>query len=159
MTQSEISKWLKAVTIMLAAMGVVFFFVIVPILAEISRHRYPELNFLFYPGLAYNFAIAIPCYGILYQFWRVCSQIGQANSFSKENADAFVAISRFACFLTIEWFAGLLFLSVGGWMKTGALVILVFSIFLSIIVTIAAAALSHLILKAYELQRENELTI
>jgi len=159
MTQAEISKWLKAVTILLAAMGVVFFGVIVPVLALISRRSYPDLAFLFYPGLAYNFAIAVPCYAILYHFWKVCRQIRQDNSFSKENADSFVAISRLALFLTVEWFAGLLFLTFGGWMKTGALVILIFGIFLSIIVTVISAALSHLIRKAYELRQENELTI
>lgn len=144
---------------MLAVMGIVFFFMVVPILAAISRRRYPELAFLFYPGLAYNVAIAIPCYAILYHFWQVCRQIGRDNSFSKENADAFTSISRFSLFLTVEWFIGLFFLAIGGWMKTGALVILIFGIFLSIIVTIIAAALSHLILKAYELRQENELTI
>lgn len=107
----------------------------------------------------YSFALAVPCYGILYQFWKVCRQIGLGNSFSKENADSFVAMSRFAFFLTVEWFIGLLFLAIGGWMKTGALVILIFGNFLSIIVTIIAAALSHLVLKAYELRQENELTI
>lgn len=159
MTQSEISKWLKAVTILLAVMGVVFFGMIVPILAVISRESYPSLAFLFYPGLVYDLALAVPCYGILYQFWKVCVQIGRDNSFSMENAVSFTMISRFSLFLTIEWFAGLLFLSIGGWMKTGALVILIFGSFLSIIVTIIAAALSHLVRKAYELKAENELTI
>ena len=159
MTQSEISKWLKAVTVLMAVMGIVFFFIIVPILAVISKWRYPELAFLFYPGLAYDVAIAIPCYAILYHFWQVCRQIGLDNSFSKENANAFISISRFSFFLTIEWFIGLLFLAIGGWMKTGALLILIFGIFLSMIVTIITAALSHLILKAYEMRQENELTI
>lgn len=159
MTQSEISRWLKAVTVLLAAMGIVFFFMVVPILAVISKQRYPQLAFLFYPGLAYTAAIAIPCYAILYHFWQVCRQIGLDNSFSKENAAAFTSISRLAFFLTIEWFIGLLFLAVGGWMKTSALVILIFGIFLSMIVTIIAAALSHLIFKAYELRQENDLTI
>lgn len=159
MTQSEISKWLKAVTVLLAVMGTIFFFLIVPILAVISRRRYPELSFLFYPGLAYTLIIAVPCYAILYQFWQVCRQIGRDNTFSTQNANAFVTVSRLAFFLAIEWFVGLLFLAVTGWMKTGALVILIFAIFLSIIVTIISAALSHLILKAYELRQENELTI
>lgn len=159
MTQSEISKWLKVVTILLAVMGAAFFGVIVPILAGISRQNYPELAFLFYPGLVYSFAIAVPCYGILYHFWKVCDQIGRDNSFSKENASSFVAMSRFALFLTIEWFMGILFLAIGGWMKTGALVILIFGSFLSIIVTVLTAALSHLVRKAYELREENELTI
>lgn len=159
MTQSGISKWLKAVTVLMAAMGIVFFFVLVPILAVISKRRYPELAFLFYPGLAYNLAIAVPCYAILYHFWQVCRQIGLDNSFSKENANAFTWISRLALFLMIEWFIGLLFLTIGGFLKTGALVILIFGIFLSVTVTVIAAAMSHLILKAYELRQENELTI
>ena len=159
MTQSEISKWLKAVTVLLAVMGMVFFFMVIPVLAVISKRYYPELAFLFYPGLVYDLMIAVPCYAILYHFWQVCRQIGCDNSFSKENADAFAAISRLAFFLMIEWFVGLPLLAIGGWMKTGALVILIFGVFLSMIVTIAAAALSHLILKAYELRQENELTI
>lgn len=159
MTQAEISKWLKAVTISLALMGIIFFGIAIPILANISRDVYPTLAFLYYPGLIYSLALAIPCYMILFQFWKVCKQISQNNSFSKENAVSFVKISHYAMFLTIEWFIGLLFLVISGWIKTGALMILIFGIFMSLIVTVVAAALSHLIQKAYELRIENELTI
>ncbi len=107
MKQSEISGWLKGITIAIGIVGVVFFFLLVPILAGEMKREYPQAAFLYLPGMAYSYVIAAGCYAILYQFWTVCREIGRDNSFSKENA----------------------------------------------------AALSHLVWKAYELKQENELTI
>ena len=107
MKQSEISGWLKGITIAIGIVGVVFFFLHVPINAGGIKMENTQAAILFMPGLAKSEVIAAGCYAILYQFWTVCREIGRDNSFSKENA----------------------------------------------------AALSHLVWKAYELKQENELTI
>ena len=105
MQQKEISRWLKAITIVLALMGAVFFLYIMPVLAMSWRDADESLAYLFMPGLLYGWCIAVICYAILYQFWKVCVQIGKDNSFSKENAKCFRNISLFAFLLAVVWLA------------------------------------------------------
>lgn len=159
MKQAEIAKWLKAITWAIGIMGAVVFFVLVPILAKEMRRMYPEAAFLYWPGLVYNLTVAVGCYAILFQFWTVCREIGRDNSFSMENAAAFKRISALAVILAGVWavaFAGLILLKCA---QPGIMMFLIFAMFMSFIVAICAAALSHLVLKAYELKQENELTI
>ena len=152
MQQKEISRWLKAITIVLALMGAVFFLYIMPVLAMSWRDADESLAYLFMPGLLYGWCIAVICYAILYQFWKVCVQIGKDNSFSKENAKCFRNISHFA-------FAGIVFLAILAVRQPGISIFMITAVLLSVMISVLAAALSHLILKAYELKQENELTI
>lgn len=159
MKQSEIAGWLKGITWAIGLMGAVFFFLLVPMLAGQMKQEYPEAAFLYWPGLAYSFVIAAGCYAVLFQFWRVCREIGRDNSFSKENAAAFKMISRLAAVLAGIWFAGLAGLAWMGYLQPGIMLFLIFAVFMSLVIAICAAALSHLVWKAYELKQENELTI
>ena len=105
MQQKEISRWLKAITIVLALMGAVFFLYIMPVLAMSWRDVDESLAYLFMPGQMYGCCIAVICYAILYQFWKVCVQIGKDNSFSKENAKYFRNNRHFALLLAVVWLA------------------------------------------------------
>ena len=107
----------------------------------------------------YGWCIAVICYAILYQFWKVCVQIGKDNSFSKENAKCFRNISHFALLLAVVWFAGIVFLAILAVRQPGISIFMITAVLLSVMISVLAAALSHLILKAYELKQENELTI
>lgn len=159
MKQAEIARWLKGITWGIGVMGAVFFFILVPVLAREMRQGYPEAAFLYWPGLVFNLVIAAGCYAILFQFWTVCREIGRDNSFSGENAAAFKRISRIAAVMAVLWFAGLAGLTVIHYMQPGIMLFMIFAIFVSFAVSICAAALSHLIWKAYEMRKENELTI
>ena len=159
MKQSEIARWLKAITWTIGIMGAAVFFFVVPLLAAEMKRGYPEAAFLYCPGLFYNCIIAVGCYAILYQFWNVCREIGKDNSFSKENADAFKRISMLAVVLAGLWAAALAALFLLRYVQPAITLFLIFAVFMSFIVAICAAALSHLVLKAYELKKENELTI
>lgn len=159
MRQMETAKWLKGITIILGIMGLLFFFLIMPLLAEEMAKNYPEVSFLYWPGLIYGWFIAFFCYAILLQFWKVCVQIGRDNSFSKENAKAFAVISRLALLLAGVWFFGMLALALQRWLNPGIGIFMILAVMMSIVIAILAAALSHLIQKAYELKLENELTI
>lgn len=159
MRQKEIAGWLKGITMVLAVMGLVFFLVLLPVLAAQFRDELPEVSWLYWPGLLYGWGIGVVCFLILYQFWKVCVEIGRDNSFSMENAASFKHISRFALLLALIWFAGIAFLACSRMLWPGILIFLLVAVLLSAIVSILAAALSHLILKAYELKKENELTI
>lgn len=159
MKQHEIAKWLKVICFGIAVMGVIFFGLIIPNLAVERKHQYPEVDFLFWPGLISTWVIGMLCYAILYQFWKVCIQIGRDNSFSCENSKSFVAISKFAAGISLISFGAMCFLGANKWLNPGIMLLIIGVIFIGIIITVLAAALSHLILKAYELKQENELTI
>ncbi|MDE6888149.1 MAG: DUF2975 domain-containing protein [Eubacterium sp.] len=159
MKQKEIAKWLKGITGGIGLMGMIFFFGLVPVIAGEMRRMYPEAAHLYWPGLCYNVVIAASCFMILYQFWTVCREIGRDNSFSMENAAAFKRMSRLAVLLAAEWFAGFAVLVALRSMQAGIMLLMLAAIFASFVVAICAAALSHLVLKAYELKLENELTI
>lgn len=159
MKQKEIAVWLKGITYTVGIMGAVFFFFLVPVLAGEMKREYPQAAFLYWPGLVYSFVIAACCYTVLYQFWTVCREIGRDNSFSKENAAAFKHISRIAVALAGVWFAGFAGLTAMGYMQGGIMLFMLGAVVASFIVAVCAAALSHLVWKAYELKQENELTI
>lgn len=159
MKQAEIAGWLKGITYTIGMMGAVVFFVLAPMLAGKMKTDHPDAAFLYWPVLVYNFVIAVCCYAILFQFWKVCHQIGRDNSFSMENAVAFKQICRLAVLLAAIWFVGFAAISVLHSMQPVILLFLIFAILISFAVAICAAALSHLVFKAYEMRRENELTI
>ncbi len=111
MSQKQVAGWLKGITLSIAGMGLLFFGLVVPYLAWDMAVTYPDYAALRIPGILYGWGIAVFCYAILYQFWKVCVQIGRDNSFSGENARSFVVISRLAFVLAVVWFAGILFLA------------------------------------------------
>ena len=148
MSQKQVAGWLKGITLSIAGMGLLFFGLVVPYLAWDMAVTYPDYAALRIPGILYGWGIAVFCYAILYQFWKVCVQIGRDNSFSGENARSFVVISRLAFVLAVVWFAGILFLAAKralgpGAHETGSLYHM----------------LSHLIYKSYEMKQDAELTI
>ena len=96
MSQKQVAGWLKGITLSIAGMGLLFFGLVVPYLAWDMAVTYPDYAALRIPGILYGWGIAVFCYAILYQFWKVCVQIGRDNSFSGENARSFVVISRLA---------------------------------------------------------------
>ena len=66
---------------------------------------------------------------------------------------------NFALLLAVVWFAGIVFLVFLAVRQPGVSIFMITAVLISVMISILAAALSHLILKAYELKQENELTI
>lgn len=159
MKQMEVSKWLKAITILTGIAGLLFFFLVMPVLAQDMAAAYPEVSYLMWPGMIYGWGIGIICYGILYYFWKVCVEIGRDNSFSAENAHSFAVISRLALLMAAVWFVGLIFLAVIHCLGPAFGIFMILCAFICVVVAVLAAALSHLVYKSYELRREQELTI
>ena len=152
MSQKQVAGWLKGITLSIAGMGLLFFGLVVPYLAW-------DMAALRIPGILYGWGIAVFCYAILYQFWKVCVQIGRDNSFSGENARSFVVISRLAFVLAVVWFAGILFLAAKRALGPAFLIFMILLIFINVVIAVLAAALSHLIYKSYEMKQDAELTI
>ena len=145
MSQKQVAGWLKGITLSIAGMGLLFFGLVVPYLAWDMAVTYPDYAALRIPGILYGWGIAVFCYAILYQFWKVCVQIGRDNSFSGENARSFVVISRLAFVLAVVWFAGILFLAAKRALGPAFLIFMILLIFINVVIAVLAAALSHLI--------------
>ena len=148
MKQQKISNWLKGIAIALALLGL---FIIIVI--TIHRLR-PFILFSWYAAL-------VICYLILSYFWKVCTEIGRGNSFSNENATHFHKMALCGIVLAIGFLAKFFVLLI--LYKVPLIHIQTFlcicEVFAGIIFAVLCEALSKLILHAYEMKQENELTI
>lgn len=159
MTQKSLSKWLKGVIVGIAVCGLVIYAVLVPMFGKDLAMENPEFAHAYYPWLAILWVSAIPCYLALYHGWKITARIARDNSFSKENARSLKHICMLALTDAAYCFAAnlaMLFLDMS---HPSILLASLFVDFAGVAVAVTAAALSHLVLKAAEIQQENKLTI
>lgn len=155
MKQYHISKWLKGLVLILAVMGAIFFGGVTWFVADFSGIASDVSGYL----LFFIWYTAVLCYAVLFQFWKVCNEIGRDNSFSLENAAAFHKMGILGTFAGIGYLARLISMLVIGGMGIAAIVYSIFMMCLSVAFMILCEALSQLIRNAYEVKQENELTI
>lgn len=156
MDQLRISHQLKAITGIIAALGLgIFTLMLVSYLTGNGTDHGLSLSMIV------MFAITlIVCLLVLVQFWKVCTQIGLENSFSSENVRSFAIMSRLLLILTGIWIGyavGRLFVIEDAGLYT-AVRPFVFTAVWGI-VSALAGALSKLIEKARQIREENDLTI
>ena len=156
MTQKKISYWLKGIVILLGAMGVAFWGGLTAY-AFYLRADKPEN--LFWTFIFASWYTAAFCYGILIEFWRVCTQIGKDNSFSRENASHFHQMGMCGVFAIIGFAIRLLYLAAEQALTMQFGIFVVAEILIALVFVVLCEALSRLILNAYEMKQENELTI
>ena len=159
MKQDALARWLKFIIIGVGICGLITYMVIMPRFgAYLVRHNTMlERNVM--PWLILIWISAIPCYIVLFLGWKVADNIGADRSFSYDNAKYLKWTSYLAMGDSIFLFlANVVFLLLD---MSAAAVMLVIGIivFIGISVSICAAALSHLVVKAAEIQEENELTV
>ena len=154
--QEKISRWLKGLAVLLGVMGFLFFGG-VTVLAFWMKGQQPEdLSWTF---VFFSWYTAILCYGVLYQFWKVCTQIGRDNSFSLENAGSFHRMAAFGIAAGAGYAVRMVYLCIVSPIRWQTVCLNVFLILLSAIFAILCEALSQLVKNAYEVKLENELTI
>ena len=157
MSQKSLSNRLKLIIIGIGLCGAVFYAIILPFLYNGYRGLAPEGTLPL--GLIYLWVSGIPCYFALFFAMKIAVNIGKDRSFSEENAVLLKRISTLALIDSAYIFVGcLLSLAFGSGEPMAAVIALVI-VFAGIAIAIAAAALSHLVMKAAELQQENDLTI
>ncbi|WP_075717690.1 DUF2975 domain-containing protein [Roseburia sp. 499] len=159
MSQKSLSKWLKAIIGGMAICGALIYLYIIPILGRDLADARPEYTLWYFPWLAVVLVSAIPCYWGLYFGWKISTEIGKDNSFSMENAEYLKNISILAALDSLYFFAANVVFMVINMNHPGVFLISLIVVFIGVAVTVAAAALSHLVRKAAEIQQENELTI
>lgn len=159
MSQKGLANSLKAIIIGLAVCGLLIYFYFLPVWGMALVGDFPEYARAYWPWLIILWISAIPCYLVLICGWRVATEIGKDNSFSDINAQMLKKIALLAAIDSVYIFI------VGGVMfalrmSSGIVEILVlFVVFAGIVMTVAAAALSHLVYKAAAMKEENDLTI
>lgn len=159
MTQESLSKWLRGVVIGIAVCGGIIYGYLVPMFGKEIAEANPEFSYCYLPWLAVIWLSAVPCYLVLYFGWKITGEISRDHSFSMENARYLKYISILALSDSGYFFlANLIFLLLN--MNHPAIFLAsLFVEFAGVTVAVAAAALSHLVQKAAEIQNENELTI
>lgn len=159
MTQKSLSRWLRGVVLGLAICGLIVYGAVVPMIGKDLASEYPEFAHCYYPWLVMLWISAIPCYLALYNGWRITVEIAKDNSFSYENAQFLKNICILALVDSIYFFLANLVLLFLNMSHPGVLIGSLFVDFAGVVVAVTAAVLSHLVLKAAEIQQENRLTI
>ena len=159
MKQKALARWLKVILIGVGICGLIVFGIILPSYGQSLVARYPEFSNRFWPWLIFLWMTAVPCFIALFFGWRIASNIGRDRSFSEENALALERISHLAAADSLYFFLGNLVLLLINMSHPGVLLLSLLIVFAGIAVTVASAALSHLVYKAASLQEQSDLTI
>lgn len=159
MKRIELVKWLKLVIVFAGLIGAFLCLLIAPALGQDTALMYPEFDYMYWPCLIFIWITAVPFYFALYHAWLICQEISKDNSFCIENAKRLQDISKLALSECILYLAAAVLLFILNLLHPSILLFTLFIIFVGISISIASAALSHLVEKAAELKKENELTI
>lgn len=159
MTQKSLSRWLKGIIVGIAICGLVIYGGLIPMFGKELVDAYPEFSYCYYPWLTILWVSAIPCYLVLFNGWKIMVEIARDNSFSMENARYLKRICILALVDSAYFFVANLVLFFLNMNHPGILMASLFVDFAGVAVAVTAASLSHLVLKAAEIQQENNLTI
>ncbi len=159
MTQKSLSKWLKGIILGIAACGIIICGFLIPMFGRELALENPEFSHCYYPWLVMLWICAIPCYLVLYRGWKITVEIAGDNSFSYENARHLKHIGVLALADSVYFFVSNLVFLFLNMSHPSVFLVSLFVDFAGVVVAVIAAALSHLVLKAAEIQQENRLTI
>ena len=159
MRQKELSRWLRCVVVIGWIACLLLAGVVVPKLAADAAVDLPEFAYLAMPCLAIFWLGMIPVILALWYAWRIFGEIGRDNSFCRENARRLRIISWLALADTILCVLSMIALLLLNALHPGVFLLMLLIAVIGAGLAVAAAALSHLTLKAALLQEENDLTV
>ena len=159
MKQKELSRWLRVVVVVGWIACALLAFPVAPKLAMDAAADVPELAHLAWPCLAILWIGLIVVAIALGYGWRIFGEIGRDNSFCRENARRLRVISLLALADTCLCILSMVMLLVLNALHPGVFLLMLLIAVVGAGIAVAAAALSHLTLKASQLQDENNLTI
>ena len=159
MQQSSFAKWLKLIVIGVGICLTILCAWIIPTLGESLKLQYPEVSSFFYPWLIFLWLSAIPCYLVLVIAWKIFTNIGNDQSFTTINAKYLKWISYLAAIDSFFFFVVNIIFWLLNMNHPGIIIVSLVVVTFGIAVAIIAAALSHLVMKAADLQDQSDLTI
>lgn len=152
-------RGMKLATIAMAAIGLVIAVVLIPAVAQAMLFAYPQYQRWYWPCMIYAWAVLVPGFCGLWEFWKICAQIGRDNSFSRENARSLFRICALALTMAALLAAGAIALCALHAGQPGLLLLLAGAAAACAIVALLACALGQLVRRAAVLQSESDLTI
>lgn len=155
MSQRSLSIRLKLIIFGVAVCGAFFYSVFIPLVSVIfsTEKIFPITWIVFF------LVSAIPCYITLVFAYKIAHNIGIDRSFSHDNARWLRYISNLAAIDAVYVFVGATALFLIDAPELLPLLLAAIIVFIGVSVSVAAAALSHLVTKAARLQDESDLTI
>ncbi len=160
MRQSTLSNWLKFIILGVGLCGLVIYLLVVPMLGQtVAAAENGLFDRLYWPWLVLIWVTALPCYAALAFGWIIAVNIGRDRSFSVENARLLKWISGLAAADAAFFFLGNLLYLFLGWSHPGVTLLSLIVVFVGVAISVAAAALSHLVMKAALLQEQSDLTV
>ena len=146
MTQQSLSKWLKGIIIGIAVCGIIIYGGLLPMFGRDLAVENPEFAHWYYPWLAVLWVSAIPCYFVLFNGWKIATEIARDNSFSMENAHCLKRICMLALADSAYFFIANLVMLLLNMNHPSILLASLFVDFAGVVVAVTAAGLSHLVL-------------
>ena len=159
MSQKNLARWIKAVIAGLVVLALVFYGILVPFLGKEFAKSAPELRDAYIPWLIFAWLTAVPCFAAAVFGCKVAANIEKDHSFSLENAVLLKRIALLAVIDSALVFIGDVLFFFLGMNHPSVVIALLFVVFLGVAVSVAFAALSHLVKKAADLQQQSDLTI
>lgn len=159
MEQKTFAKLLKFVIIGVGICGLFIYFYLIPSYGQSLAREFPEYAGAYLPWLIFLWITALPCYATLVFGWQISTNIGNDRSFSRENSRLLKWVAWMAAGDSAFFFLGNVVLLLCNMNHPGIFLVCMVVVFAGVAITVAAAALSHLVRKAAILQEESELTI
>lgn len=159
MKQAELASWLRIIILIAALIGILFCFLIAPLAGKQISIIEPSLSQIYWPFLLFIWLTAIPFFLALWQCLKIIRNVAADNSFCHANARSLTLISRLALVECAFYVAAAATLAIANIFYPGFMVMIVVIIFCAIAITMAAAMLSHLVLKASLMKAEQDLTV
>ncbi len=159
MEQKTLSRWLKVILVGVGLCGLVVYGAVLPLYGQSLVGQNPDMANRYWPWLIFLWATGVPCYAALVIGWRIAVNIGKDRSFSEDNARHLKRIALLAAGDAVFFFIGNIVLLFANMSHPGVVLGSLLVVFAGVAVSVAAAALSHLVLKAALLQEQSDLTI
>ncbi len=164
MEQKRIEKWLKAILVGAALCGVLVYGVAIPgagrslmlLEAMLEQGTYPSY---YWWWLLFLWATALPCCAAWVCAWKIAGNIGADKSFSRANAKLLHHIAALAVGDAVFFLVGNVVLLCFNRNHPSVVLFSLLVVFLGVAIAVAAAALSHLVMRAAELQDQSDWTI
>ena len=152
-------RGMKLAALAAALVGLLAAFVFLPMLASALLEEFPAYQKWYWPCLIYGWAVLVPGFAGLWEFWKICVEIGRDNSFSQKNARALFRICLLALTMAALLAVGVAALCLLGMGLPALLIAMLGFAAACALVALLANALAQLVRRAAAIKSENDLTI
>lgn len=152
-------RGMKLAALAAALIGLLAAFVFLPMLASALLEEFPAYQKWYWPCLIYGWVVLLPGFAGLWEFWKICVEIGRDNSFSQKNARALFRICLLALTMAALLAVGVAALCLLGMGLPALLIAMLGFAAACALVALLANALAQLVRRAAAIKRENDLTI